>query len=548
MDDVRTDVADAVVIGAGPNGLVAANDLAGRGWDVVVLEAEREPGGAVRSDEHLEPGFVSDRFSAFYPLGIVSPHLRRLALEDWGLEWVRPPVTLAHPTEGGPAAVLSVDRHATAATLDQFAPGDGDAWLALQDEWDRIEEPLIASLMSPFPPLRAGARLAMAVGRRNAGVLARRALLSVRRMAEEHFGGAGGGLLLAGSALHADLTPETATSGFLGWLLAGIGQAHGWPVPRGGSSALTTAMARRLCAHGGEVRCQQRVDRIEVAGGRAVAVCTAGGERVVARRAVVADVVAPSLYRTLLDPTAVVGTRAVDLRTYQRGAATFKVNWTLDGPVPWLDPAVGPAGTVHVAASLDELTTTAAELAMSRLPTDPFVLVGQMTTCDATRSPPGTESLWAYTNVPQVIRSDGRGELRDIEAPDDAARFAARIEARIERLAPGFTARIRRRSIQTPGSMQRDDANLLGGDKSLGTAQVHQQLVFRPTIGLARAETPIAGLFLASGSAHPGGGVHGACGANAARAAIAADRRRRVIERVRRRHAAHPSVAAARVR
>jgi phytoene dehydrogenase-like protein len=351
----------------------------------------------------------------------------------------------------------------------------------------------------------------------------------VRRMTEEHFRGEGGGLILAGCALHGDLSPETGTSGFFGWLLAGIGQRHGWPVPRTGAGALTDALVRRLRCGGGEVRCNAEVRRIHTRGGRAVAVTTADGERYEARRAVLADVVAPRLYLELLEPADVPGHLRSDLRRYQRALATFKVNWTLDGPVPWADGSVAPAGTVHLADSMDELTLTAAQLATGHLPSAPFVLVGQMTTSDPTRSPAGTESLWAYTNISQVVRGDAAGELEGLDSDDDVRRFADRLEDRIERHAPGFRSRIRGREIQTPGSLERDDANLLGGDKSLGTAQLHQQLIFRPTIGLARAETPIPGLFLASASAHPGGGVHGACGASAARAAIAADRRRRVL-------------------
>jgi phytoene dehydrogenase-like protein len=524
---MTTDVVDAVVVGAGPNGLVAANDLVDHGWDVATIEAADEPGGAVRSGALLEPGFVTDRFSSFYPLGIVSPHLRRLDLERWDLGWSQAPTVLAHPTPDGPTVLLSADRAVTAASLDDFQIGDGEAWLALQREWDAIEEPLVRALMAPFPPLRAGARFARQLGLSGMLPTARRAVLSVRRMAEEHFAGAGGGLLLAGSALHADLTPETATSGFFGWLLAGIGQAHGWPVPRHGAGALTAALVQRLLSRGGTLRCAERVERIEVVGGRAVAVHTAQGRRFVARRAIVADVVAPTLFEVLVDHDPLLDRCRAELRHYQRGAATFKVNWTLDRPIPWRDPRIAGAGTVHLAASLDELSMTAAELATGRLPAHPFVLVGQMTTSDPTRSPPGTESGWAYTNVPQVVRGDAGGAIGDVDDEDGARRFAERIEARIEHFAPGFTSIVRRRSIQTPLGMERDDANLLGGDKSLGTAQLHQQLVFRPTVGWARAETPVAGLFLASASAHPGGGVHGACGASAARAAVAADRRRR---------------------
>jgi phytoene dehydrogenase-like protein len=516
---------DAVVIGAGPNGLVAANVLADAGWEVLVVEAQPEPGGAVRSGELLEPGFVTDRFSAFYPLAAVSPHLRALDLEAHGLRWRHAPAVLAHPTLDGPAAVLDRDIDVTAAALDRFAPGDGAAWRALMGEWDAIEDALTSALLGPFPPLRAASRFALTAGPRGSLEFARRALLPVRRFAEEQFTGAGGGLLLAGAALHADVAPEATLSGFLGWLLLAIGQRHGWPVPEGGAGSLTAALVRRLEAAGGSVRCNAHVLRIETDRHRATGVRLASGERIEARHGVLADVVAPKLFGDLIEPDVLPARFGRYLRQYQRGAATFKVNWTLDAPIPWTDPEVRRAGTVHLATSMDELTLSAAHLAMGLLPADPFVLLGQMTTADPTRSPAGTESIWAYTDVPQRVTGDAGGSLAGVEAPAAAEAFADRMQARIERMAPGFESSIRVRQVQTPASMERDDANLVNGDKSLGSAQLHQQLVFRPVPGLARPETPIPGLFLASGSAHPGGGVHGACGAHAARAAIWARRR-----------------------
>lgn len=524
---------DAIVIGAGPNGLAAANLLADRGWEVLLLEAQAGPGGAVRSAESIEPGFVVDRFSAFYPLGIASPVLADLGLERHGLAWEHAPAVLAHPTPDGPSLVLSRDRATTAASLDAFAPGDGDRWLALQDRWEQMEGPLMEAFMRPFPPMRPGVRLLAGLRLRGAAELIRTGILTVRRFAEEHFEGEGGGLLIGGCGLHADMTPESAASGFFGWMLAALGQSRGWPVPRGGAGALTAALVRRFEAAGGELRCSSPVDAITIDGDRATGVI-AGGRAIRARRAVLADVVAPRLYGELLPSGAVPERVERDLARYQRGAATFKVNWTLDEPVPWRDPVVGEAGTVHLASSLDELTYGAADIACGRLPRDPFLLIGQMTTADPTRSPAGTESLWAYTSVPQEVRGDAGGEgVSGRWDDDDCERFAARIEQRIEQYAPGFTSRIRGREIQSPRSMEADDANLLLGDKSLGTAELHQQLVFRPRIGLARAETPVPGLYLASASAHPGGGVHGACGANAARAALAHDRLRRLSGRLR---------------
>ena len=248
-----------------------------------------------------------------------------------------------------------------------------------------------------------------------------------------------------------------------------------------------------------------------------------------ARRAVLADVGAPQLYLSLLDPAVVPARTLADLRRFQYDPGTVKVDWALRAPIPWLDPVVSRAGTVHVADSLDELSQHGYQLATRQMPSEPFLLVGQMSTTDPTRSPAGTEAAWAYTHVPAEARRDAGGE-GVTSAWDDASteRFVARMEDRIERLAPGFRDRIIARHVLTPPRMEAENANLVHGSINGGTAQIHQQLVFRPTVGLGRAETPIRGLFLSSASAHPGGGVHGAPGSNAARAALWADRRRRV--------------------
>ncbi|HSL59905.1 MAG TPA: NAD(P)/FAD-dependent oxidoreductase [Acidimicrobiales bacterium] len=519
---------DAVIIGAGPNGLVAANLLADQGWEVLVLEAEDEPGGAVRSTTAIEPGFVVDLFSAFYPLGVASPVITELVLERHGLRWTHAPAVLAHPTPDGPSAVLSRDLGATATSLDRFAAGDGAAWAELMARWAQVEEPLLAAALRPMPPLRPAASLVRRLGARGTADLARLALLPVRRLAEEHFGGEGAALLLAGNALHTDLGPESTASGIFGLLLAGIGQRHGWPVPVGGAGRLTDALVARLVAGGGSVRCGARVDAVEVRAGRATGVRVVDGSAVTARRAVIADVVAPQLYGWLLRGVPMPGRVAADLARYQPGAATFKVNWALDRPVPWADPEVGSAGTVHLADSVDELSRTTVEIATGALPSRPFLLIGQMTTADATRSPAGTESLWAYTHVPQQVRGDAGGDgLTGRWDAAESERFADRVQARIEQYAPGFGACVRSRHLQSPTDLQHADANLIGGDTNLGTAQLHQQAIFRPTTGWARPETFVDRLYLGSASAHPGGGVHGACGANAARAALWAHRRGR---------------------
>lgn len=520
---------DAIVVGSGPNGLVAANLLADEGWDVVVLEAQPAPGGAVRSGPLTGTGAVHDLFSSFYPLAAASPAMQQLELERFGLRWRRAPLTLAHPTPEGGCAVISSDLEETAASLDNYAPGDGDAWRGLFAQWQRVGRHVIDALFTPFPPVRAGARLALALGPTGLGPFARFSVLPVRTLAEETFKGAGGGLLLAGNTLHTDLSPESTLGGFFGWMLASLGQEHGFPVPEGGAGQLTDALVRRLESRGGHVVCDARVRSIEVLGRRAVAVRTADGTELGVRRAVLADVGAPALYGGLVRPEHLPARILDGMAVFQYDHATFKVDWSLDRPVPWTAEPARRAGTVHVADSIDHLSEVATELATGRIPARPFLLVGQMTTTDPTRSPAGTETLWAYTHVPRRARGDAGGDLTGKwdERENDA--FAARIEREIETRAPGFTERIVARHVFSPPMLEAANANLVGGAVNGGTAQLQQQLVFRPTLGLGRPETPIRGLFLASASAHPGGGVHGACGANAARAALMADRRHRFL-------------------
>ncbi|MEW2613582.1 NAD(P)/FAD-dependent oxidoreductase [Streptomyces sp. NPDC047880] len=516
---------DAVVIGAGPNGLVAANVLADAGWSVEVLEEQPEPGGAVRHDRGVDPAFVNDLFSSFYPLAAASPVLAALHPEEHGLRWSHAPSVLAHPLTDGSCAVLDRNIDITAASLDTFEPGDGAAWQRLHQVWQNLRPGLLDALFTPFPPIRATARLALRLRAAGGLRMARSLVLPVRRLGEEEFRGQGGRLLLAGNALHADLAPESAGSGGFGWLMAMLGQTYGFPVPAGGSGALTSALVRRLETRDGRVRCGQRVEHVVVRGGRAVGVRTAGGDAVQARRAVLADVSVPALYGELLDPEHLPPQVLDDLRRFQWDFATFKVDWALDGPVPWLTEQASRAGTVHLADGMDDLTRFTAQIAMRQVPDRPFTIFGQMTTSDATRSPQGTESAWAYTHIPHEIRADaadegitGRWDTKDQEL------MADRMERQVERFAPGFRSLIRSRRILAPPTLEALDGNLAGGAINGGTTALHQQLVFRPLPGTGRPETPVPGLYLASSGAHPGGGVHGAPGANAARAALRRNR------------------------
>ncbi|SDO77035.1 Phytoene dehydrogenase-related protein [Pedococcus dokdonensis] len=507
--------ADAVVVGAGPNGLVAANALADAGWDVVLVEANDEVGGAVRSAEVTAPGYVTDLFSAFYPLAAASPIIRDLHLEEHGLAWRRAPHVLAHALDDGSAALLCDRAEDTAAGLDAEAPGDGDAWLELVRGWDRIRDPLLDALFTPFPPVASGARMVRRLGAADTLDFARLAVTPVRRLAAERFRGRGAGLLLTGNALHSDVPPDAAGSGMFGWLLCMLGQDVGFPVPEGGAGELAGALRRRAEAKGVRVVTGALVTQVVTTAGRATGVRLADGTSISASRAVLADVPAPALYQDLLADHPLPARLRRDLTRFQWDSATIKVNWALDRPVPWSADEARGAGTVHLGVDTDGFVDFAADLSVGRTPERPFLLFGQMTTSDPTRSPAGTESAWAYTHAPHD--SDWTGER--------LARHVERMEEAIERVAPGFRDSQVARHVQSPGDLESQDRSLVGGALNAGTSGIHQQLVFRPTPGLGRPETPVGGLYLASASAHPGGGVHGACGWNAARAALGANGR-----------------------
>jgi phytoene dehydrogenase-like protein len=336
-------------------------------------------------------------------------------------------------------------------------------------------------------------------------------------------------MLLAGNTLHTDLGPDSTLGGFFGWLLAMLGQSLGFPVPEGGSGALTAALVSRLESRGGRVECRSEVRRVVVRDGRAVGVQLADGSSVDATRAVLADVVAPHLYLDLVGQEVLPGSLLQDLQHFELDHGTVKVDWALREPIPWSDPAARTAGTLHLGGNMDDLVEFAADLSCGRVPRHPFCLFGQMTMIDPSRSPAGTETAWAYTHVPQIIKSDPISGITGRWDAGEADAMAARMEEMVEQRAPGFRSLIAGRSVSTPKNLEADDSNLVGGAVNGGTAQLHQQLVFRPVPGRGGPDTPIKRLYLASASAHPGGGVHGACGANAARAALRAWRLQRVI-------------------
>jgi phytoene dehydrogenase-like protein len=495
--------ADAVVIGAGPNGLVAAAALARHGWRVLVLEARGRPGGAVHSEEFTLPGYLHDVGAAFFPFAD-SPAFRHLDLAGAGLRWGNARYESCHPAPDGSCASIARDVDLAAAS---FGP-DGAAWRRLADWRQRLGDRLAAALLAPLPALGPAWRLGPANGLR----LALAGLRSPAGLARRLFQTEAARRIIPGLALHVDLGPEDFAGAGLGLVLALLAASPGFRVPMGGARAITEALLRRLGEYGGELRLGQHVKEVLVRGRRAVGVRTGRGDEFRARRAVLADVGAPALYLRLLRPRHVPGWVRAAIRRFRYGWGTFKVDWALAGPVPWSAADARESAVVHAGDSLADLIAFTRQVRAGRLPDNPYLVVGQQSLVDPGRAPPGGHTLWAYSRVPNRLAG---GWARQREA------FADRIERRLEGLAPGFRARIRGRAAHSPEDLEAMDENLVGGDLGGGSARFSQQLFFRPVFPYFRYRTPVRGLYLASASAHPGAGVHGACGFNAARMALA---------------------------
>lgn len=494
---------DAVVIGSGPNGLTAAATLARRGWKVLVLEAQDRPGGACWSTESTLPGYVHDVGAAFFPFADHSPAFRHLNLSGAGLQWCDAPRDSSHPAPDGSCVTISRDLEQTVASFGS----DGEAWRRLALWQRRMGDRLAAALLAPLPGLGGAWRLGVG----NVLRLAWDGLTTTRRFALRHFQTEAARRVVPGLALHVDLGPDDLAGTGLGLVLALFAGGTGFRIPRGGARSISQALIRRLEDHGGTVRRGARAERVVVRDGRAVAVRTGQGEEVPVRRAVLADVGAPALFLKLLPDGEAGRWLRGRMRRFRYGWGTFKVDWALGGPVPWKCPEAREAAVVHAGDSLHDLTTFTHEVRAGRLPTNPYLVIGQQSLADPTRAPAGGHTLWAYSRVPPTLPGGWTGQR---EA------FADRIEERLEGLAPGFRALVRGRAVFAPPDLEAMDENLVGGDLGGGSAQIDQQLFFRPAFPYFRYRTPVRGLYLASASAHPGAGVHGACGFNAARQAL----------------------------
>jgi phytoene dehydrogenase-like protein len=463
---------DAAVVGSGPNGLCAAITLAQAGRRVLVLEAADTIGGGARTAELTLPGFKHDVCSAIHPMGISSPFMQTLGLESHGLEWIHPGSPLAHPLDDGPAAVLHQDIEATAETLGI----DARAWTRWMSPWPDRWAGLCGDTMGPIGIPSHPIWMAS---------FGMEAMRPATALARARFKGPAAQALFAGLAAHSVMPLDMRPSAAIGLMLGIAGHAVGWPMPKGGSSAISLALLRVLESLGGVVQTQSPV--------RALSDVPTDGpilfEVAPARLADIAADVLPMAFRQRL-------------QRYTHGPGVFKIDYALSEPIPWRDPAVAQAGTVHLGGTLDEIAAGERACFEGKHSDNPYVLVAQQSLFDPSRAPGGQHTGWAYCHVPN-------GSMRDM---------TAEIEQQIERFAPGFKDTVLARHTMNAHDYEVYNPNYVGGDVNVGLPSL-DQLFTRPTARTYR--TPNKRLYLCSAATPPGGGIHGMCGHHAARAVLA---------------------------
>jgi phytoene dehydrogenase-like protein len=458
---------DVVVIGSGPNGLAAAIVAAQRGLSVIVYEAAATIGGGTRSAALTLPGFVHDVCSSVHPMAAASPFFRSLPLAQHGLEWITPPAAAAHPLANGEAAILW---HDAARTADALGP-DRKRYLRtigmLAADWDNLESDLLVPIGWPKHPF-SFARFGVP------------ALLSASTAARLAFSTQHARALFAGCAAHSIIPLTDAGSAAIGMVFSATAHARGWPIARGGSQAIADALAAHLRSLGGEIVTGTRIESAaQLPAARELLFDTSPR----AMAAIVGDRLPASYVRKL--------------KRFPYGPGVFKVDWALNAPIPWAARDCLAASTVHVGGTLDEIMASEAAPWRGECAERPFVLLTQPSLFDGTRAPAGKHTAWGYCHVPAGSTVD----------------MTARIEAQVERFAPGFRDVITARAVRTPATIEAENANCIGGDIAGGSNEL-MHIIFRPT--WRNYSTPVRGIHLCSASTPPGGGVHGMCGYNAA--------------------------------
>ncbi len=464
---------DAIVVGSGPNGLSAAITIAQAGHSVLVVEAEATIGGGARSGELTLPGFIHDLGSAVHPLGRSSSFFESLPLHEHGLEWIHPDAPLAHPLDNGSAPLMERSIEGTAERLGADGRAYRNLMAPLAEDWRKISPAVLGPPRPPRHPL----------------ALTRFAVLAIRpatMLARDLFDGEEARSLFAGIAAHSVSALELPMTSAAALVLGTIGHVSGWPFPRGGAGKIADALAGHLCSLGGEIITHSPVASLE---------------DLPPTRAVLLDVTPRQVVR--IAGGRLPGSYRRRLERYRYGPGAFKLDWALDGPIPWTASECLRAGTVHVGGTLTEIAEAERQMARGRIPEQPFVLLAQQTLADPTRAPQGKHTAWAYCHVPNGATVD----------------MTERIERQIERFAPGFRERILARCVTSPAQLERQNANLIGGDIAGGSMDL-RQFFARPTLHSVPYATPVPGLYICSSSTPPGGGVHGLCGHLAARAAV----------------------------
>jgi len=466
---------DAVVVGSGPNGLTAAIVLARAGLSVLVLEANESAGGGTRSAELTLPGFVHDVCSAVHPLALASPYWQTLPLHEHGLEWIAQPAAFCHPFDDGTAAAMERSIDLTCAGWGQRDARMYRALMApLVGSWRDFYREALAPLHLPRHPLTL-ARLGI------------RGLLATTWLTKMLFEGDEPRALFAGVAAHATLPLDQPPSAVFGLILGVAGHAVGWPIPRGGSASISRALLSYLQSLGGHVQTSRRVESLD---------------DLPSSRLVVLDLTPRQVLRILagcLPPL-----YRAQLERFRYGLGTFKMDWVLDGPIPWRAEACRRAAAVHLGGTMEEIARSHSAAWAGRIPDPPFVILAQPTLFDRSRSPDEQHHIvWGYAHPPN-------GDDTDI---------SDRIEAQLERFAPGFRARIVARHCLSPSELEQANANLVGGDINGGESNL-AQLLTRPALRPNPYTTPLPNVYVCSSSTPPGGGVHGMCGYHAAQAAL----------------------------